>query len=156
MRPCFHPMRCFPHKWIVHREWKIGKSSVDSLLVAPLSGHSSEDGGAVSLRPGPCSKLFGRTVGDTQEKVPVFDAGTSVSHDAPSPNRAAKYLCVRLTRPACSRWHVSAWFDRATTEGPRDGPNHSGAAELTSSGHLTGGFAWEELRLASVPSHGLG
>ena len=24
---------------------------------------------------------------------------------------------------------------------PRDGPNHSGAAEPTSSGHLTGGFA---------------
>ena len=42
----------------------------------------SEGGGAVSLRPGPCSKLFGRTVGDAQEKVPVFDAGTSASHDA--------------------------------------------------------------------------
>ena len=46
-------------------------------------GGGSEGGGAVSLRPGPCSKLFGRTVGDAQEKVPVFDAGTSVSHDVP-------------------------------------------------------------------------
>ena len=43
----------------------------------------AEDGGAVSLRPGPCSNLFGRTVSDAQEKVPVFDAGTSVSHDVP-------------------------------------------------------------------------
>ena len=43
----------------------------------------AEDGGAVSLRPGPCSRLFGRTVGDAQEKVPVFDAGASVSHDVP-------------------------------------------------------------------------
>ena len=59
----------------------------------------------------------------------------------PSPNRSTKYLCVRLTRLACIGWHVSAWFDRATTGVPRDGPNHSGAAEPTSSGHLTGGFA---------------
>ena len=44
-------------------------------------GVGAEDGGAVSLRPGPCSKLFGRTVGDAQEKVPVFDAGTSAPHD---------------------------------------------------------------------------
>ena len=68
----------------------------------------------------------------------------------PSHNRATKYLCVRLTRPACSRWHVSACFDRATTGVPRDGPNHSGAAEPTSSGHLTGGFAWR--RSAEPPS----
>ena len=70
----------------------------------------------------------------------------------PSPNRATKYLCVRLTRPAFSRWHVSAWFDRATTEVPRDGPNHSGAAEPTSSGHLADGFAWgrSAARLNSV------
>ena len=60
----------------------------------------------------------------------------------PSPNRATKYLCVRLARPACSRWHASAWLERATTGVPRDGPNHSGAAEPTSSGHLTDGFAW--------------
>ena len=26
-------------------------------------------------------KLFGRTVGDAQEKVPVFDAGTFASND---------------------------------------------------------------------------
>ena len=52
----------------------------------------------------------------------------------PSPNRATKYLCVRLTRPACSRWHASAWLERGTTGVPRDGPNHSGAAEPTSSG----------------------
>ena len=71
---------------------------MDSLWLVPLPDRSSEgvvakdggaedggaeDGGAVSLRPGPCSKLFGRTVGDAQEKVPVFDAGTSVSHDVP-------------------------------------------------------------------------
>ena len=68
----------------------------------------------------------------------------------PSPNKATKYLCVRLTRPACSRWHVSAWFDRATTGVPRDGPNHSGAAEPTSSSHLTGGFALK--RSADPPS----
>ena len=65
------------------RRMEIGKSSVDSLLVALLSGRSSEDGGAVSLRPNPCKKLLGRTVGANQEKVPVFDAGTSVSHDVP-------------------------------------------------------------------------
>ena len=61
---------------------------MDSLRLVPLPDRSLEgveakDGGAVSLRPGPCSNLFGRTVGDAQEKVPVFDAGTSVSHDAP-------------------------------------------------------------------------
>ncbi len=64
----------------------IGKPVMDSLSLVPLPGHpseddESEDGGAVSLRPSPCSKLFGRTVGDVQEKVPVFDAGTSASHD---------------------------------------------------------------------------
>ena len=61
---------------------------MDSLWLVPLPDRSSEgvgveDGGAVSLRPGSCSKLFGKTVGDAQEKVPVFDAGTSVSHDVP-------------------------------------------------------------------------
>ena len=151
MQPCFHPMRCFPHNFIVSREWEMKKQPMDSLWLVPLPNRSSEgvgaedsgaeDGGAVSLRPGPCSKLFGRTVGDAQEKVPVFDAGTSASHDATSPNRATKYLCGRPTRPARSRCHVSAWFDRATTEVPQEGPNHSGAAEPTSSGHLTGGFA---------------
>ena len=69
---------------------------MDSLWLVPLPDRSSEgvgaedggsegggaeDGGAVSLRPGPCSKLFGRTVGDAHEKVPVFDAGTSASHE---------------------------------------------------------------------------
>ena len=146
MQPCFHPMRCFPHNFIVSREWEMRKQPIDSLWLVPLPNGSSEgvgaeDGGAVSLRPGPCSKLFGRTVGDAQEKVPMFDAGTSASHDATSPNRATKYLCGRPTRPARSRRHVSAWFDRATTEVPQEGPNHSGAAEPTSSGHLTGGFA---------------
>ena len=63
---------------------------MDSLWLVPLhdgssEGGESEGGGAVSLRPGPCSKLFGRTVGDAQEKVPVFDAGTSASHDVPQP-----------------------------------------------------------------------
>ena len=67
---------------------EIGKPVMDSLWLVPLPEHQSEDGesedgGAVSLRPGPCSKLFGGTVGDAQEKVPVFDAGTSVSHDVP-------------------------------------------------------------------------
>ena len=61
---------------------------MDSLWLVPLPDRSSEDsetedGGAASLLPGPCSKLFGRTVGDAQEKVPVFDAGTSASHDVP-------------------------------------------------------------------------
>ena len=70
----------------------MGKQPMDSLSLVPLPDRSSEGvgaedggsegGGAVSLRPGPCSKLFGRTVGDAQEKVPVFDAGTSASHDA--------------------------------------------------------------------------
>ena len=75
---------------------------MDSLWLVPLPDRSSEgvggedvgsegggaedggaeDGGAVSLSPCPCSKLFGRTVGDAHEKVPVFDAGTSASHDA--------------------------------------------------------------------------
>ena len=73
----------------------MGKQTMDSLWLVPLPDRSSEGvgaedggsegGGAVSLRPGPCSKLFGRTVGDAQEKVPVFDAGTSFSHDAPQP-----------------------------------------------------------------------
>ena len=64
---------------------------MDSLWLVTLPDRSSEgvgaedggaeDGGAVSLRPGPCSKLFGRTVGDAQEKVPGFDTGTSASHD---------------------------------------------------------------------------
>ena len=69
---------------------------MDSLWLVPLPDRSSEgvggedvgsegggaeDGGAVSLSPCPCSKLFGRTVGDAHEKVPVFDAGTSASHD---------------------------------------------------------------------------
>ena len=68
---------------------------MESLWLVPLPDLSpegggaedggSEGGGAVSLRPDPCSKLFGRTVGDAQEKVPVFDAGTSASHDAPQP-----------------------------------------------------------------------
>ena len=66
---------------------------MDSLWLVPLPNHSSEgvgaeDGGAVSLRPCPCSKLFGRTVGDAKEKVPVFDAGTSVSHDVPQPQQS--------------------------------------------------------------------
>ena len=71
----------------------MGKQPMDSLSLVPLPDRSSEgvgaeDGGsegsgAVSLRPRPWSKLFGRTVGDAQEKVPVFDAGTSASHDAP-------------------------------------------------------------------------
>ena len=66
---------------------------MDSLWLVPLPDRSSEGvgaedcgsegGGAVSLRPGPCSKLFGRTVGDDPEKVPVFDARTSASHDVP-------------------------------------------------------------------------
>ena len=66
---------------------------MDSLWLVPLPDRSSEgvvakdggaeDDGAVSLRPGRCSNLYGRNVGDAQEKVPVFDAGTSVSHDAP-------------------------------------------------------------------------
>ena len=64
----------------------MGKQTMDSLWLVPLPDRSSEgveakDGGAVSLRPGPCSKLFGQTVGDAQEKVPGFDAGTSASHD---------------------------------------------------------------------------
>ena len=69
---------------------------MDSLWLVPLPDRSSEgvgagdggagdggaeSGGAVSLRLGPCSRLFGRTVGGAQEKVPVFDAGTSASHD---------------------------------------------------------------------------
>ena len=66
----------------------IGKPVMDSLWLVPLPDRSSEDsgsegGGGVSLRPSPFSKLFGRTVGDAQEKGPVFDAGTSASHDAP-------------------------------------------------------------------------
>ena len=66
----------------------MGKQPMDSLSLVPLPDRSSEgvgaeDGGAVSLRPGPCSKLFEQTVGDAQEKVPVFDAGTSASHDVP-------------------------------------------------------------------------
>ena len=76
----------------------MGKQTMYSLWLVALPDRSSEgvvakdggaedggaeDGGAVSLRPGPCSNLFGRTVSDAQEKVPVFDAGTSVSHDAP-------------------------------------------------------------------------
>jgi len=70
----------------------MGKQTMDSLWLVPLPDRSSEgvvakdggaeDGGAVSLRPGPCSKLFGRTVGDAQKKVPVFDAGTTASMDA--------------------------------------------------------------------------
>ena len=66
---------------------------MDSLWLVLLPDRSSEgvgaddgwaeDGGALSLRPGPCSKLFGQTVGDAQEKVPVFDTGTSASHDVP-------------------------------------------------------------------------
>ena len=64
---------------------------MDTLWLVPLPEHpsedgvteddESEDGGAVSLRPRPCSKFRGQTVGDLQEKVPVFDAGTSASHD---------------------------------------------------------------------------
>ena len=66
----------------------MGKQTMDSLWLVPLPDRSSEgvvakDGGAVSLRPVPCSNLFGRTVSDAQEKVPGFDAGTSVSHDVP-------------------------------------------------------------------------
>ena len=70
----------------------MGKQTMYSLWLVPLPDRSpegagaedcgSEGGGAVSLRPGPCSKLFGRTVGDAHKKVPVFDAGTSASHDA--------------------------------------------------------------------------
>ena len=66
---------------------------MDSLWLVPLPDRSSkgigaeeggsEGGGAASLRPGPRSNLFGRTVSDAQEKVPVFDAGTSASHDVP-------------------------------------------------------------------------
>ena len=77
-------MRYFPHNFIVSRGWDIGKHSMDSLWLVPLPEEDgeSEDGGAVSLRPaGPCSKLFGRIVGDAQEKVPVFDVGTAASHD---------------------------------------------------------------------------
>ena len=69
----------------------MGKQPMDSLSLVPLPDRSSEGvgaedggsegGGAVSLRPSPCSKLFGRTAGDAQQKVPVLDAGTSASHD---------------------------------------------------------------------------
>ena len=168
MQPCFHPMRCFPHNFIVSREWEMRKQPMDSLWLVPLPDRSSEgvvakdggaeDSGAVSLRPGPCSKLFGRTVGMPKKKSRCSMPGPPPLMTYPSPNRATKYLCVRLTRPACSRLHVSAWFDRATTGVPRDGPNHSGAAEPTSSGHLTGGFAWgrSAARLSFVqrPWHG--
>ena len=61
---------------------------MDSLWLVPLPDRSSQDsgsegGGAVSLRPSPCSKLFGRTVGNAQVKGPVFDAGASASRDTP-------------------------------------------------------------------------
>ena len=72
---------------------------MDSLWLVPLPDRSSEDGGsedagskvggAVSLRPNPSSKLFGRTVDDAQEKIPVFDAGTSASHDATHSQQSA-------------------------------------------------------------------
>ena len=88
MRPSFHPMRCFSHNFIVSRGWDILKQSIDSLWLVPLPDRSLQDsgaegGGAVSQRHSPCSKLFGRTVGDAQEKGPVFDAGASASHDTP-------------------------------------------------------------------------
>ena len=90
----------------MYREWKIGGSSVDSLLVTPLSGRSSEDGGAVSLRPSPCSKFLGQTVVANQEKVPVFDAGTSSSHDDPNAEQNDQVLLRTAIRPACSRCDV--------------------------------------------------
>ena len=131
----------------------MGKQPMDSLWLVPLPDRSSEgvvakdggavDGGAVSLRPGPCAKLSAEPWVMLKKKSRCSMPGPPPLMTSPSLNRATKYLCVRLTRPARSRWHVSAWFDRATTEVPRDGPNHSGAAEPTSSGHLTDGFAWE-------------
>ena len=70
-----------------------GEATYGQPATCPLPDRSSEgveakdggaeDGGAVSLRTGPCSNLFGRNVSDAQEKVPEFDAGTSVSHDVP-------------------------------------------------------------------------
>ena len=82
MRPCFHPMRCFPHNFIVSRGWNIGKHSVDSPRLVPLPDRSSEgveakdggaeDGGAVSLRPRPCSKFRGQTVSGTKKKPRGF------------------------------------------------------------------------------------
>ena len=66
-----------------NREATYGQPVAFPLPDRSSEGVGAEDGGAVSLRPCPCSKLFGRTVGDAHEKVPVFDAGTSASHDVP-------------------------------------------------------------------------
>ena len=83
---------------------------MDSLWLVPMpdrssegigaEGGGSEGGGAVSLRPGPCSKLFGRTVGDAQKKSRCSMPGPPPLMTYPSPNRATKYLCARLARPA--------------------------------------------------------
>ena len=125
---------------------------MDSLWLVPLPDRSSEDGGAEdggqkTVGRYPYALAHVQTFLDEPWVMPKKKSRCSMPGPPslmtyPSPNRATEYLCVRLTRPACSRWHVSAWFDRATTGVPRDGPNHSGAAEPTSSGHLTDGFAW--------------
>lgn len=140
---------------------------MDSLWLVPLPDRSSEDGGAEdggaedggqkTVGRYPYALAHVQTFLDEPWVMPKKKSRCSMPGPPslmtyPSPNRATKYLCVRLTRPACSRWHVSAWFDRATSGVPRDGPNHSGAAEPTSSGHLTDGFAWgrSTARLSSV------
>ena len=64
----------------------MGKQPMDSLSLVPLPDRSSEgvgaeDGGAVSLRPIPCSWLRPACCDFGAKKVPVFDAGTNASHD---------------------------------------------------------------------------
>ena len=84
---------------------------MDSLWLVTVANLLSEnggreDGGAVSLRPVPCSKLFGRTVGDAQEKVQVLEAGPPPLMTHIIKNKVTKHLCASLARIACSRWHA--------------------------------------------------
>ena len=58
---------------------------MDSLWLIPLPDRSSEDGesedgGALSLRPSPCSKLLGQTVGDAPLQLVLQLTGCVSSH----------------------------------------------------------------------------
>ena len=112
MRPCFHPMRCCPHNFIFSRGWEMGKQPMDSLSLVPLPDRSSEGvGGEDGVGRYPYALVHVQSFSDEPWVMPKKKSRGSMPGPpplmtCPSHNRATKYLCVRLIRPTCSRWHA--------------------------------------------------
>ena len=108
MQPCFHPMKYFPHNFIVSRGWEMGKQPMDSLSLVPLPDRSSEGvGGEDGVGRYPYALVQVQSFSDEPGVMPKKKSRCSMPGPPPlmtypSLNRATKYLCVRLTRPACT------------------------------------------------------